>query len=208
MAPEATPFARGVAAVPADVGRWGLSEELRSFVREMPHERTSILAFVREAADSLAPGARVLDVGAGDAPYGELAAGRPRRCFADATLIEKALRVLSTNPAIDALAFADAGGDGPNLRLLDGEAGGRAQLDAVCWELIGAGAPPAGLELAGDEPLEALLRWLSLHTSVQWRQLARRGRRGSPDAWHVGDDLAGSRTSSRDARPAIGVAVP
>ncbi len=105
--------------------------------------------------------------------------------------------MLSTNPAIDALAFADAGGGGPNLRLLDGEAGGRAQLGAVCRELIGAGAPPAGLELAGDEPLEALLRWLSLHTSVQWRQLARRGRRGIAGRGDQGAAAIGSPPQRR-----------
>lgn len=67
-----TSYPCGVATDPANIGRWGVSEELRSFVEEMPHERTSILAFVREVADSLPVGARVLDVGAGDAPYREL----------------------------------------------------------------------------------------------------------------------------------------
>jgi SAM-dependent methyltransferase len=57
---------------PSNVGRWGVSEELRSFVAQMPYERTSILAFVREAADSLPPGTVVVDIGAGDAPYREL----------------------------------------------------------------------------------------------------------------------------------------
>jgi SAM-dependent methyltransferase len=54
------------------VGAWGVSEQLRAFVEEMPHERRSILAFVREVADSLPPGTVVLDIGAGDAPYREL----------------------------------------------------------------------------------------------------------------------------------------
>jgi SAM-dependent methyltransferase len=57
---------------PTNVGRWGVSEELRSFVEEMPYERESILAFVRAVADSLPLGAVVLDLGAGDAPYREL----------------------------------------------------------------------------------------------------------------------------------------
>lgn len=61
-----------VAAYPGNVGRWGVSEDLRSFVEEMPYERRSILAFVQEVADSLAPDTIVLDVGAGDAPYREL----------------------------------------------------------------------------------------------------------------------------------------
>jgi SAM-dependent methyltransferase len=56
----------------AGVGRWAISEELRAFVQEMPYERRSILAFVRDMADSISPGAVVLDVGAGQAPYREL----------------------------------------------------------------------------------------------------------------------------------------
>lgn len=54
------------------VGAWGVSEQLRAFVEEMPYERRSILAFVREVADSLPPKTTVLDIGAGDAPYREL----------------------------------------------------------------------------------------------------------------------------------------
>jgi SAM-dependent methyltransferase len=50
----------------------GCSERLRTFVEEMPLERTSIFAFVAEQARALPPGARVLDVGAGDSPYREL----------------------------------------------------------------------------------------------------------------------------------------
>jgi ubiquinone/menaquinone biosynthesis C-methylase UbiE len=50
----------------------GVSERLRRFVAEMPWERESIFSFVRRAAGELPPGARVLDVGAGDAPYREL----------------------------------------------------------------------------------------------------------------------------------------
>ncbi len=50
----------------------GLSEELRAFVEQLPYERRSIVTFVGQAADSLPPGAAVLDVGAGDAPYREL----------------------------------------------------------------------------------------------------------------------------------------
>ena len=49
-----------------------VSEALRAFVADKPHERASILAFVREMADGLSPGTVVLDVGAGDAPYREL----------------------------------------------------------------------------------------------------------------------------------------
>ena len=54
------------------VGRWGVSEGLRTFVEEMPYERRSIIAFVREVANGLSPGTVILDVGAGSAPYREL----------------------------------------------------------------------------------------------------------------------------------------
>ncbi|HLM27169.1 MAG TPA: methyltransferase domain-containing protein [Thermoleophilaceae bacterium] len=54
------------------VGAEGLSEPLRRFVSEVPYERRPILEFVRAASESLPPGVRVLDVGAGEAPYREL----------------------------------------------------------------------------------------------------------------------------------------
>lgn len=51
------------------------SDELRAFVAEAPVARGPHVTFLREAMAGLAPGARVLDVGAGDAPYRELFAG-------------------------------------------------------------------------------------------------------------------------------------
>jgi len=53
-------------------GRGAISEELHAFIAELPYERRSIVALVREFADSLPPGAVVLEVGAGRAPYEEL----------------------------------------------------------------------------------------------------------------------------------------
>jgi SAM-dependent methyltransferase len=55
-----------------NIGSRDVSERLRAFVEEMPYERRSIFAFVREVADLLPAGSVVLDVGAGDAPYREL----------------------------------------------------------------------------------------------------------------------------------------
>jgi SAM-dependent methyltransferase len=49
-----------------------VSPKLRAFIDELPYERAPILAFVTHAAAALAPGSRVLDAGAGDAPYREL----------------------------------------------------------------------------------------------------------------------------------------
>ncbi len=54
------------------LGQLGISESLRRFTAEMPHERRPILDFVMSVASDAAPGATVLDVGAGDAPYREL----------------------------------------------------------------------------------------------------------------------------------------
>jgi SAM-dependent methyltransferase len=47
-------------------------EELSAFVRESPVHRPAIVAAVRSFAESLPRGARVLDAGAGMAPYREL----------------------------------------------------------------------------------------------------------------------------------------
>lgn len=48
------------------------SPSLASFVGEAPIERRAILAFLRGAAAELPAGVRVLDAGAGEAPYREL----------------------------------------------------------------------------------------------------------------------------------------
>ena len=49
-----------------------VSDSLREFIEAEPHCRLATLEMLREDAYRLAPGARVLDVGAGDAPYREL----------------------------------------------------------------------------------------------------------------------------------------
>jgi SAM-dependent methyltransferase len=50
----------------------GLSPALRAFVDQLPEERCSLLAFVQAVAAELPPGTRILDAGAGNAPYREL----------------------------------------------------------------------------------------------------------------------------------------
>lgn len=50
----------------------GRSERLREFVQAAPLERASIYRFVAEQARLLPVGTRVLDIGAGEAPYREL----------------------------------------------------------------------------------------------------------------------------------------
>lgn len=53
-------------------GQRGISETLRRFSAETPHERVPILDFVMEVAAQTARETVVLDLGAGDAPYREL----------------------------------------------------------------------------------------------------------------------------------------
>jgi SAM-dependent methyltransferase len=48
------------------------SPQLRAFVEDAPLEREHVLRFVQEAARNTPSGARVLDAGAGEAPYREL----------------------------------------------------------------------------------------------------------------------------------------
>jgi SAM-dependent methyltransferase len=50
----------------------GISPELATFVNEFPEERDSVLAFVTQVAAELPAGTRILDAGAGNAPYREL----------------------------------------------------------------------------------------------------------------------------------------
>jgi SAM-dependent methyltransferase len=50
----------------------GRSERLREFIEAAPLERESIYRFVAEQAQSIKPHSRVLDIGAGEAPYREL----------------------------------------------------------------------------------------------------------------------------------------
>jgi SAM-dependent methyltransferase len=50
----------------------GRSERLREFIETAPLERESIYRFVVEQARAIKPKSRVLDIGAGEAPYREL----------------------------------------------------------------------------------------------------------------------------------------
>lgn len=59
-----------IAAAHAD--RVRPSQALLRFTAELPHERESILEFALRVAAELAPGSRLIDVGAGNSPYREL----------------------------------------------------------------------------------------------------------------------------------------
>jgi SAM-dependent methyltransferase len=86
----------------APVGRLGVSESLRRFVEELPAVRRPILELVRSGAAELSPGAAVLDVGAGDAPYRELFA------HTDYRTLEWAESVHEAAHSADILASAEA----------------------------------------------------------------------------------------------------
>jgi SAM-dependent methyltransferase len=130
----------------------GVSEDLRRFVAEMPWERESILAFVLRAARSLAPGTRVLDIGAGDAPYRELFAHveyrtvdwahSPHEDAARSDVIAAADSVPLEAGSVNAILLTQVLEHVPDPRAVLGEAfrllapGGRLFLTApLAWEL-------------------------------------------------------------------------
>lgn len=90
-----------------DTGRLGLSERLRSFVEEMPYERRSILDFMMRAARELPPGARVVDVGAGDSPYRELFAHTDYVAVDWAQSPHEGAREVDIEASADAIPVAD-----------------------------------------------------------------------------------------------------
>jgi SAM-dependent methyltransferase len=55
-----------------DVDLGQASEFLRGFILAEPHIRIDILGMLKDGANQLEPGARVIDIGAGEAPYREL----------------------------------------------------------------------------------------------------------------------------------------
>ena len=64
--------AEGAGAAPVRRPRAPVSARLRQFTDALPWTRGPILDFVREVAEATPDGARVIDVGAGEAPYREL----------------------------------------------------------------------------------------------------------------------------------------
>jgi len=91
--------------------RLPLTESLREFVAELPWERRSIVDCVARAARELAPGSRVLDVGAGDAPYRELF-GHVEYVTSDwAQSVHEGARQTDVIASADALPLPDASFD-------------------------------------------------------------------------------------------------
>jgi SAM-dependent methyltransferase len=85
-----------------------VSERLLEFAAEAPWERQPILAFMRYAAGRIAPGARVLDVGAGDAPYAELFAHADYLTLDWESSVHEGARSASIQASAEDLPVADA----------------------------------------------------------------------------------------------------
>lgn len=102
------PATRGIAGAVS-----GVSEELRRFVLEQPYERATLLEFVRAASRREHPGARVLDVGAGTAPYRELFShveyitldheSSPHKGIADIDIVTSAEAIPLDEASVDAV---------------------------------------------------------------------------------------------------------
>lgn len=83
------------------------SPELAAFIAASPFDREAIFAFMSLAAASLPPGARVLDAGAGDAPYRALFAHCEYRTSDWAESVHAGGRNADVVASLDALPLPD-----------------------------------------------------------------------------------------------------
>ena len=179
------------------------SDRLRAFVAEAPLERGLILAFVRDAAAAAPAGARVLDAGAGDAPYRELFAHADYPTSDWSESVHEGARRADIVASLDALPVADASFD-----------------LVVCTQVLEHVPEPAAVL----EELRRVLRpggelWLTVPssasctrsptTSSATRATASAGlrtsglRRGAP--WPLGGYFTAMAQLARNCGPAIGV---
>ncbi|MFL5817538.1 MAG: class I SAM-dependent methyltransferase [Conexibacter sp.] len=84
------------------------SPRLAEFIAASPFDRKAIFAFMSRAAASLSPGARVLDAGAGDAPYRELFAHCDYRTSDWSSSVHAGGRSADVVASLDALPLPDA----------------------------------------------------------------------------------------------------
>jgi SAM-dependent methyltransferase len=87
------------------------SEALLEFTAQAPWERGPILEFIRAMAQTVSPGARVLDVGAGDAPYAELFAHTEYVTLDWESSPHEGARAASVSASADAIPLPDASFD-------------------------------------------------------------------------------------------------
>lgn len=83
------------------------SPRLAAFIAASPFDRTPIFAFMSQAAAALPPGARVLDAGAGDAPYRELFAHCDYRTSDWSHSVHDGGRAADVVASLDALPLPD-----------------------------------------------------------------------------------------------------
>jgi SAM-dependent methyltransferase len=91
--------------------RYPVSEALREFAAQMPWEREPILDFIAGASRTVRQGARVLDVGAGDAPYAELFAHTDYVTLDWEGSVHAGARSAAVTASADAMPLEDASFD-------------------------------------------------------------------------------------------------
>ena len=180
------------------------SPQLRAFVAEAPLERGLILAVVRAAAAAAPPGARVLDAGAGEAPYRELFAHTDYMTTDWSESVHPGARSADIIASLDALPVPDASFD-----------------LVVCTQVLEHVPEPAAV-LA---ELRRVLRdggelWLTVpfvgelheephdhfrYTSHGLRGLCERAGFGEVRTWPLGGYFTALAQLARNCGPAIGV---
>jgi len=88
-----------------------VSEALLDFTAEAPWERGPILDFMVASARTIPQGARVLDVGAGDAPYAELFAHTDYVTLDWENSVHRGASAAAVSASADAIPLQDAGFD-------------------------------------------------------------------------------------------------
>lgn len=83
------------------------SPRLAEFIAASPFDREAIWAFMVRAAQALPPGARVLDAGAGEAPYRELFAHCDYRTSDWSNSVHEGARAADVIASLDALPLPD-----------------------------------------------------------------------------------------------------
>lgn len=96
----------------------------------------------------------------------------PGRLFADPTAVERMLRDLATNGAIDAVALADLGGRRHRFQRAD-HVPREAEAHTIAWQRELHGGLPPSITLPRDRPAADLAAFMfGLGVRMQWRHLA------------------------------------
>jgi len=116
------------------------SPRLAEFIAASPFDREAICAFMARAATSLPAGARVLDAGAGDAPYRELFAHCEYRTSDWSNSVHEGGRAADVIASLDALPLPDGQLDAVlNTQVLEHVADPQKVLDELARVLAPGG---------------------------------------------------------------------